>query len=166
MTSDVPTSKPIHPAFPKPGPGPVLGLDDSLVVRREIDIDDVIASPWIGLHYSHELLLHHRHEELEPPTVDEAVRADGGLCALLACAAFSRQIPLGPAWKVSFTSTACEDHTAAVALQVPARLGSALPAAGGNHAFLWRFTNTLVSLITRIATTRRVRHQLACAYRV
>lgn len=29
------------------------------------DIDDVIASPWIGLHYKHEFLLHYRHESLE-----------------------------------------------------------------------------------------------------
>ncbi|GAB16085.1 hypothetical protein ARGLB_110_00470 [Arthrobacter globiformis NBRC 12137] len=65
MTSDVPTSKPIRPALPKPGPGRAPGHDDSMAVRREINIDDVVASPWIGLHYRHELLLHHRHEELE-----------------------------------------------------------------------------------------------------
>ena len=29
------------------------------------DIDDVVASPWIGLHYKHELLLHYKHESLE-----------------------------------------------------------------------------------------------------
>lgn len=30
-----------------------------------IDIDEFVSSPWIGLHYRHELLLHHRHELLE-----------------------------------------------------------------------------------------------------
>jgi hypothetical protein len=29
------------------------------------DIDDVVASPWIGLHYKHEFLLHYKHESLE-----------------------------------------------------------------------------------------------------
>ena len=33
--------------------------------RRDFDIDELIASPWIGLHYRHEFLLHHRHELLE-----------------------------------------------------------------------------------------------------
>lgn len=31
-----------------------------------LDIDEIVASPWIGLHYRHEFLLHHRHELLEP----------------------------------------------------------------------------------------------------
>lgn len=30
-----------------------------------VDIDEIVASPWIGLHYRHEFLLHHRHELLE-----------------------------------------------------------------------------------------------------
>lgn len=29
------------------------------------DIDELNASPWLGLHYTHEFLLHHRHELLE-----------------------------------------------------------------------------------------------------
>lgn len=32
---------------------------------KGIDIDGFVASPWIGLHYRHEFLLHHRHELLE-----------------------------------------------------------------------------------------------------
>lgn len=28
-------------------------------------IDELSASPWIGMHYRHEFLLHHRHELLE-----------------------------------------------------------------------------------------------------
>lgn len=28
-------------------------------------IDDVGASPWLGLHYKHEFLLHYKHESLE-----------------------------------------------------------------------------------------------------
>ncbi|GAT88293.1 hypothetical protein CVCC1112_2952 [Paenarthrobacter nicotinovorans] len=30
------------------------------------DIDELIASPWIGLHYRHEFGPHHRHEPLDP----------------------------------------------------------------------------------------------------
>ena len=30
------------------------------------DIDELIASPWIGLHYRHEFRLPHRHEPLDP----------------------------------------------------------------------------------------------------
>lgn len=29
---------------------------------KSLDIDDFAASPWIGLHFRHEMLLHHRHE--------------------------------------------------------------------------------------------------------
>jgi hypothetical protein len=32
--------------------------------RQVINIDDLAASPWIGLHPRHEFLLHHRHELL------------------------------------------------------------------------------------------------------
>ncbi|RNL54333.1 hypothetical protein D7003_11525 [Arthrobacter oryzae] len=32
--------------------------------RQAINIDELFASPWIGLHYRHEYLLHHRHELL------------------------------------------------------------------------------------------------------
>lgn len=37
--------------------------------RHDFGIDELIASPWIGLHYRHEFMLHHRHELLEE-TVD------------------------------------------------------------------------------------------------
>lgn len=33
--------------------------------RQPVNIDDLVASPWVGLHYRHEFLLHHRHELLE-----------------------------------------------------------------------------------------------------
>lgn len=47
------------------------------------DIDDVIASPWIGLHHRHEFLLHYRHESLElaSSTADRPNRHDKGSCA-------------------------------------------------------------------------------------
>ena len=32
---------------------------------KAFDIDELITSPWVGLHYRHEFLLHHRHELLE-----------------------------------------------------------------------------------------------------
>jgi hypothetical protein len=28
-------------------------------------IDEIVASSWVGLHYRHEFLLHHKHELLE-----------------------------------------------------------------------------------------------------
>lgn len=31
---------------------------------QAISIDELIESPWIGLHYKHEFLLHYRHEVL------------------------------------------------------------------------------------------------------
>jgi hypothetical protein len=31
---------------------------------QAMNIDEVTASPWIGLHYKHEFLLHYRHELL------------------------------------------------------------------------------------------------------
>ncbi|MDR6688679.1 hypothetical protein J2Y41_004274 [Arthrobacter sp. 1088] len=30
-------------------------------------IDDLVASPWIGLYFRHEFALHHSHELLEQP---------------------------------------------------------------------------------------------------
>lgn len=46
------------------------------------DIDDIIASPWIGLHYRHEFLLLYRHESLELPnsTADRPNMHDKGSC--------------------------------------------------------------------------------------
>lgn len=32
---------------------------------QDFDIDEFNSSPWTGLHYRHEFLLHHRHELLE-----------------------------------------------------------------------------------------------------
>lgn len=33
--------------------------------RQLFNIDELAASPWIGLHYRHEFLLHHSHQLLE-----------------------------------------------------------------------------------------------------
>lgn len=41
------------------------GVRKDTVSREAYDIDAFAASPWIGLHYKHEFLLHHRHEHLE-----------------------------------------------------------------------------------------------------
>ena len=38
---------------------------EKLAPSKAINIDDFNASPWLGLHYRHELLLHHKHESLE-----------------------------------------------------------------------------------------------------
>ena len=41
---------------------------------QPVDIDELITSPWIGLHYRHEFLLHYAHELLDPhlgPTAAE-----------------------------------------------------------------------------------------------
>lgn len=32
---------------------------------HDFDIDEFNSSPWTGLHYRHEFMLHHRHELLE-----------------------------------------------------------------------------------------------------
>ena len=46
------------------------------------DIDNIIASPWIGLHYKHEFLLHYRHESLELASsmADRSNMHDKGSC--------------------------------------------------------------------------------------
>lgn len=33
-----------------------------------VNIDELCTSPWIGLHYRYEFMLHHRHELLEQHT--------------------------------------------------------------------------------------------------
>lgn len=33
--------------------------------RHLFNLDELAASPWIGLHYKHEFLLHHSHHLLE-----------------------------------------------------------------------------------------------------
>ena len=43
-----------------------VALEGSTSLGLALDIDELVASPWIGLHYRHEFLLHHRHELLEP----------------------------------------------------------------------------------------------------
>ena len=40
--------------------------ETSTFLGLALDIDEIVASPWTGLHYRHEFLLHHRHELLEP----------------------------------------------------------------------------------------------------
>jgi hypothetical protein len=60
----VPSSKPAHRTFPGGTPDCNGGIDDA-PSDSLINIDDVVASPWMGLHYRHELLLHYKHEELE-----------------------------------------------------------------------------------------------------
>lgn len=47
----------------KPDPAPCS--EKAHPRRQAIDIDELSASPWIGLHYRHEFLLHHRHELLK-----------------------------------------------------------------------------------------------------
>lgn len=47
--------------------------------RQSIDIDEVCASPWVGLHYRHEFLLHHRHELLVPQPEGEGSSRGGAL---------------------------------------------------------------------------------------
>jgi hypothetical protein len=34
--------------------------------REAFDIDELTTSPWIGLHYRYEFLLHYKHELLGP----------------------------------------------------------------------------------------------------
>lgn len=46
-----------------PGPG---ALEPPAPRTGAVDIDELVASPWTGLHHRHEFLLHHRHELLEP----------------------------------------------------------------------------------------------------
>ena len=43
----------------------LVALEKPSALAIPVDIDEVVASPWIGLHYRHEFLLHHRHEFLE-----------------------------------------------------------------------------------------------------
>lgn len=43
----------------------LVPVESSASLDMVVDIDQIVASPWIGLHYRHEFLLHHRHESLE-----------------------------------------------------------------------------------------------------
>jgi hypothetical protein len=51
-------------ALPPGRPNQGLGAEEALIAQA-FGIDDYAASPWIGLHYRHELLLHCNHELLE-----------------------------------------------------------------------------------------------------
>jgi hypothetical protein len=48
-----------------------------------VDIDELVTSPWIGMHYRYEFLLHHRHELLESDPIrrpgDPGSAARGGV---------------------------------------------------------------------------------------
>jgi len=48
------TGAPDWPTRPEEAPTPL----------KAINIDELTESPWIGLHYKHEFLLHYRHELL------------------------------------------------------------------------------------------------------
>lgn len=39
--------------------------EEAQETRQLFNIDELAASPWIGLHYRHEFLLHHSHLLLE-----------------------------------------------------------------------------------------------------
>ena len=41
------------------------GADEAAALQQPFNIDELTVSPWIGLHFRHEFLLHHRHELLE-----------------------------------------------------------------------------------------------------
>ena len=61
----VPRKYPLHKTFRYSVPDRTLGSEETPVPRQAINIDELTASPWIGLHYRHEFLLHYRHELLE-----------------------------------------------------------------------------------------------------
>lgn len=46
-------------------PDPTVLADETPVSRPTFNIDDICASPWVGLHHRHEFLLHYKHEMLE-----------------------------------------------------------------------------------------------------
>ncbi|NYD79671.1 hypothetical protein BJY19_003404 [Arthrobacter cupressi] len=50
-------------ALPPRMPNEIVGKEEAYA--RAFGIDDFCASPWIGLHYRHEFLLHCNHELLE-----------------------------------------------------------------------------------------------------
>lgn len=45
-------------------PDPAPCAEEAPASRQAINIDALSASPWVGLHYSHEFLLHYRHDLL------------------------------------------------------------------------------------------------------
>lgn len=48
-----------------PVPDPNICAEEAPAPVQDFGIDEYFASPWIGLHYTHEFMLHHRHELLE-----------------------------------------------------------------------------------------------------
>jgi hypothetical protein len=61
---EVPPDKSASEASPPHAPNWILRPEGARSPRRDTTIDDLITSPWIGLHFRHELLLHYKHEEL------------------------------------------------------------------------------------------------------
>jgi hypothetical protein len=57
---------PLRQPFKSGIPNLTLSAQEAPTPRHVLGIDELAASPWIGLHYRHEFLLHHRHESLEP----------------------------------------------------------------------------------------------------
>ena len=51
-------------ALPPRRPNETKGGEEATIAHA-FGIDDYFASPWIGLHYRHEFLLHCHHELLE-----------------------------------------------------------------------------------------------------
>lgn len=58
---------PAQKAFQPGVPQRVLRAEEARAPRQALNIDELTASPWIGLHYKHEFLLHYKHELLEQP---------------------------------------------------------------------------------------------------
>jgi hypothetical protein len=54
----------VQTALPPRRPNQIMGAEEA-PSRQSFGIDDYFASPWIGLHYRHEFLLHCNHELLE-----------------------------------------------------------------------------------------------------
>ncbi len=54
----------VQTAIPPHRPNQIMGAEEAPLAQA-FGIDDYFASPWIGLHYRHEFLLHCNHELLE-----------------------------------------------------------------------------------------------------
>jgi hypothetical protein len=61
----VPPNGPVQKAFRSGVPERTPCAEEARAHRQAFNIDELTASPWIGLHYRHEFLLHYRHELLE-----------------------------------------------------------------------------------------------------
>jgi hypothetical protein len=61
----VPPKYPLLKTFRRYVPDRTPCAEEPPVPRQALNIDELTASPWIGLHYRHEFLLHYRHELLE-----------------------------------------------------------------------------------------------------